>query len=51
MAVCYIQKVVSKKNNKTYYLLVCECSNQRVFSKFIKYTEISYYNSLGIELI
>lgn len=51
MSVCYIQKVVSKKNNKTYYLLVCECSNHKIFSKFVKFTEIAYYNSLGIELI
>lgn len=48
--VAYIQTGIAK-NGKKYYLLKIEVAGKIIYSKFLKYTEIPYYEKLGIEVI
>lgn len=48
--IAYIQ-TGKGKNDKKYYLLKIEVNGVILFSKFIRYTEVAYYEKLGIEVI
>lgn len=48
--VAYIQTGTSKQGKK-YYLLKVEINGVVLFSKFVRYTELAYYEKLGIEVI